>query len=295
MPLDPPPVFEGTVSLGEANLFVRRYGNVGPELLVIHGGPDWDHEYLLPYLVPLVSDMRLVFFDLRGCGRSSRFEDSDAYHPDAVVRDIRALIPALDLDRPTVLGFSFGGRIALRLLDRHPEIVGPLILASSTAYRDVQNDLDGWPEYVERRETLADTAAAFGELPATADATRRLAYEGVALDAYNVEAIREVTEALDRVRFSGEWMRAWRSGGLRDVKHADYEARLRELRAPALILHGEKDMRFPVSVAHRLHKAVPQSELVVLPRTGHMAHVEAPLAWRAAVRAFVRQTARQRR
>jgi pimeloyl-ACP methyl ester carboxylesterase len=50
-------------------------------------------------------------------------------------------------------------------------------------------------------------------------------------------------------------------------------------------------MRFPVSVARRLHQAAPHSQLAVLPATGHLAHIERTDEWNAAVWAFFQNTA----
>ena len=61
------------MDLGGVSLFVRRYGDPGaPVLLGIHGGPGWDHSYLLPAMGDLADIRQVVLFDLRGCGRSSR-------------------------------------------------------------------------------------------------------------------------------------------------------------------------------------------------------------------------------
>jgi pimeloyl-ACP methyl ester carboxylesterase len=67
------PFDERIVDLGGVSLFVRRYGDPGaPVLLGIHGGPGWDHSYLLPAMGDLAGIRQVVLFDLRGCGRSSR-------------------------------------------------------------------------------------------------------------------------------------------------------------------------------------------------------------------------------
>lgn len=51
------------------NLFVRRFGDpASPMLVVIHGGPPWDHSYLLP-VAELADIAHVVLFDLRGSGR----------------------------------------------------------------------------------------------------------------------------------------------------------------------------------------------------------------------------------
>lgn len=66
-------------------------------LLVIHGGPDWDHTYLREPLAQLGDRYRLVMPDLRGCGRSTVGLPGDQYTPDAVVADLVALLDVLGL------------------------------------------------------------------------------------------------------------------------------------------------------------------------------------------------------
>jgi hypothetical protein len=56
------PRFEGLVHLPDVRLFVRRFGDAGPDLVLVHGGPDWDHTYFLPYALPLAERLRLTLF-----------------------------------------------------------------------------------------------------------------------------------------------------------------------------------------------------------------------------------------
>jgi pimeloyl-ACP methyl ester carboxylesterase len=78
-------------------------------LLVIHGGPGWDHSYLRVPLADLCGCHQLLLPDLRGCGRSTGGLGDDAYTPDLAVADLIELLDALDVDRCDVLGFSYGG------------------------------------------------------------------------------------------------------------------------------------------------------------------------------------------
>ncbi|WP_246083478.1 alpha/beta fold hydrolase [Nonomuraea diastatica] len=88
-------------------LYVREFdGPADRTLLVIHGGPDWDHSYLVEPLRELAGGRRLLFPDLRGCGRSPVV---DPLTPDAMVADLIELIGSSAVD---VLGFSYGGLIA---------------------------------------------------------------------------------------------------------------------------------------------------------------------------------------
>ncbi|HEU5439258.1 MAG TPA: alpha/beta hydrolase [Ktedonobacterales bacterium] len=283
-------MFEGLVQLPEIQLFVRQYGRSGPRVVIVHGGPDWDHTYFLPFVLPLAAHCRLTLFDLRGCGRSQKLGDPSAYHIDLAVADLTALIGALDLAPVNLLGFSYGGRVALRFTDRHPELVSRLVLASTTAYEDYAADLERWDEYQRREaaginaeiERITDDNTCSNE-----EQTRRWAAASAPLNLYDLALLPRYREVLDRVRFSGEWMAALKAGKLAGVRHADYGSRLSELGLPVLVLHGEKDMCFPVSVAKRLHAAVTRSKLVVIPHAGHMAHIEATEAWNAAVQEFV--------
>lgn len=291
MPDEMTPVFEGQVQLPGVALFVRQFGRNGPPLLVVHGGPDWDHSYFLPFVLPLAQYCRLTLFDLRGCGRSQRFGNSGAYHIDRAVADLAALIAALRLGPVHLLGFSYGGRVALRFADRHPEMVSGLMLASTTAYEDYQADLDRWDKYRLRSDAgvRAEIARIMDDNSLSREEqTRRWAYASAPLNIYDPTLLPRYREVLNRVAFSGEWLAALKAGKLADVHHTDYGARLAELGLPMLILHGEMDMCFPLAVAKRLHAAIPRSELVVIPRAGHMAHIEATEAWNAAVLGFVR-------
>ncbi len=136
------------VDLADVELFVRRHGDpAAPVLLVMHGGPGWDHSYLLPALDDLADVRQVVLFDLRGCGRSSRDLPTDAYQPDLCVRDAAALLGELGRDRVDVLGFSYGGQLAMMFAERHPELLDRLVLASTTAYPDIAADLAGHPEH----------------------------------------------------------------------------------------------------------------------------------------------------
>ena len=146
------------IAVGDTTLFVRQWGNTGPEVVLIHGGPDWDHSYFFPFVLPLTDHCRLTTFDLRGCGRSTRFGQPERYSLDRAADDLALLLQHLDLTQVTLLGFSFGGRVALRLVDRYPAQAARLILASTTAYEDYQDDLEAWDEYQQRHPPAKQAA-----------------------------------------------------------------------------------------------------------------------------------------
>jgi pimeloyl-ACP methyl ester carboxylesterase len=278
------------VAVGDVSLFLRGNGPLDlPTLLVLHGGPGWDHSYLLPALDDLTDVRRVVLLDLRGCGRSSRDLPECAYQPDHCVDDAAAVVAALGLARVDVLGFSYGGQLAMMLAERHPHLVDRLVLASTTAYPDIEDDLQRIPEYRQRAPAVtAGIAAALAD-PTLDEAakTRAMAMAAAPLNLWDLRLLDGWRAVLARVRFSGEWNGPWRAGRLRRPRPDDPERVLRELGRPVLIVHGERELGFPVQVAHRLHAAVPGSRLALVADAGHAAHFERRAEWVAAVRAFL--------
>ena len=285
------PTFEGEVNVGAVELFVRQYGNAERDLVVLHGGPDWDHTYLLDALRPLSAYTRLTFYDHRGCGRSTRLGTVEGYTLDEAVDDLAALLERLNLQRPTLLGFSWGGRVALRFVSRFPDLADALILASSTAYTDFQAALEAKPGYAARKaaaqQTFQDSLRG-DETPA--EITRALAYAQLPLGVRAPDRLAQARRTLAGVQWSGEWWRALQAGKLTGVNHPDYAAVLRSRALPTLILHGRHDLSFPVEVARELHREVPHSRLVVL-GGAHFCFVDEPEAWRRAVADFLTATA----
>lgn len=279
------------VPVGEVDLFVHELGpsaSPQPPLLVVHGGPDWDHSYLLPGLVPVARHRHVVLFDLRGCGRSTRDLASREYQPEAMVQDIEGLVRALGHDRVDLLGFSTGGQVAQLLVEAHPELVRRLVLASTTAYPDLERYLDGWSEY-QRRLSLPTPSPTWLRKVGSEDAraTARWALEAAPTAIWDLDRLDHYVALLGEVRFSGEWLRPFREGRLHPWRPREPEQVLRDFGGPILVLHGGQDMGFPVQVAHRLCEAVPTAQLTVIEAAGHMAHFDQPRAWSAAVLGFL--------
>ena len=280
---------ERFVAVPGGEIYTVSLGSGPQTLLIIHGGPDWDHSYLLPPARALALERRVILFDLRGCGRSSRFARPEAYGIPQVVADIEAILPAYRLSACHVLGFSFGGRIALELWRHQPELVQSLILASTTAYDDYRPDLDNWSAYQARftPEMAAFQQHAFRKAPAAGpEPSRSLALQTLPLDIFDPAHLPAARNLIEQIQFSSEWIKAFRAGALAR-EPLEPEILFAADSPPLLIIHGAGDMRFPVSVARRLHAAVAGSQLVVLPEAGHLAYLEAAEPWTAAINQFL--------
>jgi pimeloyl-ACP methyl ester carboxylesterase len=284
-------------SVDGVQLFVRRFGDSAlPMLVVVHGGPTWDHTYLLPAVSQLADQAHVVLFDLRGCGRSVRSPPVGdlpvaALQPDLLADDVAGLIRHYGATEADVLGFSYGGGIAMRVVDQHAELVRRLILASTTAYQDHEAERAASPDYQVRSPMCAEIAwddpVLTGPTAADGALSRAMAYAGAPCDIWRLDRLQEWHRVLAAVQFSSDWNAPYAAGQLRPGVPEDAEQLLRQWGGQVLILQGSREMTFPISVARRLHAALPASTLAEIPDAAHMAHFDNPEAWLSATRDFL--------
>jgi pimeloyl-ACP methyl ester carboxylesterase len=281
-----------TVSAGpDVKLMVAQSpGAADRALLVIHGGPDWDHTYLREPLVQLGADHQLIMPDLRGCGRSTVGLADGQYTPDAAVADLVALLDALGHERVDVLGFSHGGLLAQRLALAVPLRLRRLIIASSSLYPLPADAFHGW---VERDTRLAVAPMRWPTASGLSYAgqVRADAIAQAPLNIWREDMLPAYLERLADVHFTGEWLRCWQKGILSPALPPAAARRLAALRIPVLILHGALDMIFPADLARRAADRIPGARAVIVQDAGHMTHVDQPGHWLAAVADFLAATA----
>jgi proline iminopeptidase len=109
-------------------LFMYSVGQ-GDPVLVLHGGPGAEHSYLIDLVEPLAGERRFVLYDQRGSLRSPA-PDSLLTFPD-LVDDVEWIRQELGVERLTLLGHSFGTRVAMAYADAHPDRVERLVLMGS--------------------------------------------------------------------------------------------------------------------------------------------------------------------
>src|SRR5688572_26891699 len=113
----PAPIPESRVSgLTSTTRLPLYWAAYGPEtasrLLVLHGGPGAHHDYLLPQMLRLAQQRELVFYDQRGGGRS-KTDDRAPVTWRTHVEDLAAVIAELGLEPLSLVGYSWGGLLAL--------------------------------------------------------------------------------------------------------------------------------------------------------------------------------------
>jgi proline iminopeptidase len=270
-----------TVRVPGADLFVRRIGS-GPPVVVLHGGPGADHEYLRPGFDALADGRELLYYDQRGGGRSPVPRDVPVGWIEQVA-DLEALRRHWRLEQLTVAGYSWGGLLALLYALEHPGRVGRLALVSPA------------PTWRGARELFEATFARRNMDPAFQEERRRLRESGlrerdpaafqqrifelsVAAYFFDPSRARELTPFRVVARTQQE---VWHSLGDYDLR-----PRLPALAGtPTLVLHGEDDP-IPIEAA-RTAAELLGAEFHGLPRCGHVPYVEAFETFRSVVGGFL--------
>ncbi len=290
VPPIPPPRADGRTTTTHVPLYWAAYGPAGaPQLLVLHGGPGAHHDYLLPQMLELATDHELIFYDQRGGGRS-RTDDPARITWQTHVADLAAVIAELTRGPLSIVGYSWGGLLALLYLAASAGGVAParLVLIDpapvTRAYRtrfeaELARRQASTP-VVALREALATSGLRERDPEQYRHRNFELSVAGYFADP---RAARDLTpfRVLARVQQS-----VWESLGEFDAI-ADLQALAS--RPPALVIHGREDP-IPLESSEATARALG-ARLVLIDASGHVPYVEQPDALFGAVRAFLGETA----
>ncbi|HEX5041759.1 MAG TPA: alpha/beta fold hydrolase [Candidatus Polarisedimenticolaceae bacterium] len=291
---------ETEIPVGGAALYVRTIGK-GRPVIVLHGGPDFDHAYLLPELDRWRDAFRLVYYDQLGRGRSAENVRPEDVTLASDVEDLEKVRRHLGHAAPALLGHSWGALLALEYALRHPTHVSRLILMNPApvsvgelavmrkAYREqLGPDMDRQQQIVESpayREGDPDAVTARYRIHFQRALRRRGDYERL-IKRMHAGFVRQGEDGILKARaIEDRLLRdTW------DMPGYDLLPELRELHVPTLVLVGDHDL-IPVELAERLARAMPAARLVKIRDCGHFAYLERPGEVRRAVDAFFEGTA----
>ena len=276
---------ETRVPAGSISLHARESGR-GQPIIVLHGGPDFDHGYLLPDLDRLANEYRLIYYDQRGRGRSAEGIRPEEVTLASEVDDVDKVRQHFELTSTALLGHSWGALLALEYALRHPSHVSHLILMN--------------PAPASTNDVATLRKFYLAKLGAEMDRQRKIvaspAYQAGDPEAVIARYRIHFKPALKRSDDYEKLMATMRAGFVRQGKAGIVKARavedrlmdetwnvarydllpkLTSLKIPTIVIWGDYDF-IPLEVSTHIARAIPNAELVTLKDCGHFAYLERP-------------------
>jgi len=221
-----------TETLNEVQIYFERLGT-GEALLLLHGfsgsGQDW-----IPSAAEWGPGFELILPDLRGHGRSTVLS-KPFRHQDAAA-DIFALLDHLQIGSCKGVGISGGGNVLLHLATSQPQRIEAMVLVSATPYfplqaRSIMNQYGGSLTAEQRQFLVRRHSGGEAQVRALLESTKSFA------------------NSYDDLNFTPPL--------------------LSTIQARTLIVQGDRDPLYPVELSVEMARAIPQSQLWILPNAGH--------------------------
>jgi pimeloyl-ACP methyl ester carboxylesterase len=229
----------GYVNVNGIRLFYKEAG-AGKPILFLHGGFATGDYNFQPQFEQFSKKNRIISLDTRGHGKSE-FDDK-TFTYELFADDTYDFLEALDIDSVNIVGFSDGGITGTILAGLHPEKVKSLVIIGTNSVSDTTAIYLSAIEWVEKLDIkqMADLLkSTFPEYPAPEKLT--------------------------------EFVKKMQALWLNEPNLTDSD--LNKISCPVLIVAGDKDL---IKIEHQvyLHRNIPNSNLLILPNTGHEAHTE---------------------
>lgn len=234
----------------------------GPALILMHG---WgcDHTTVASVAATAATTHTVYSIDLPGFGSSD--EPREPWTPERYAAMLRRFVEAADIERPSLAGHSYGGRVAIVYAAEHPDEVDKLILIDAAGVKPRR----GLKYYLKvysfkaRRRWLELT---LGREKAQA----------------RIEEARSRHGSAD-YRAASPMMRATMSLSVND----DLCRFMPSINAPTLLMWGECDTATPLRDARKMERLIPDAGLVVFPGAGHYSFLDAPGHFAAVLASFL--------
>jgi 3-oxoadipate enol-lactonase len=243
----------------------------GPVLMLLHGFP-LDHRMWDEQLAQLSDRFRVICPEFRGFGGSTLAE-GESYRIADLADDVEFIRQSLSHDEPIALcGLSMGGYVAFEYWSRYAERLSQMVLVST------KPGVDSEAAKLGRRQ-MSGKALASGT---------QVAVEGMDQKLLAVECpddVRQKTLQMMRA-VAPEAIVAAQSAM---VQRTGFEERLSEIQVPTLVLTGEQDQLAPPKATQEWASKISRAAFAALPGCGHLAPIEQPERFNAALVEFLRR------
>jgi proline iminopeptidase len=238
----------------------------GLPLVVHHGGPGFDHTTIAPFLSGLSHFVRLICFDHRGTGRSSRPQSPKDYTLDHFVLDLEGLRQSLGLPTIALLGHSFGGIVAQHYALAYPERLSHLVLVCTAPSHDFLKEAAASLRISVSRAIWSELEEIGQQAPSAENMKRAFMLQAPIFfhDPAQISALE-----LEQLCWGPESQLAWPH-----IATFDLRDRLSAIRAPTIIITGKSDAAISPTYSAEMARLIPGAHLVMMEDCAHFPFIE---------------------
>jgi pimeloyl-ACP methyl ester carboxylesterase len=265
------------VEIGGAQWLNVLEAGSGAPVVLVHGLPSNLGDWASVPARLADAGLRVVAYDRAGYGLSSRPPpDPGRYTYASNASDLEALLDALALERVTLVGWSYGGGIAMRFATLHPERVERVVLLSSAGPAQPSG---GAFSYFLSSPFLLEWVAGIPPL------SRRVVADQVAQAFSGAEAVP--AGWVERTRAMLALPGTLRTLAWEHARHREVPLEPERIGAPTLVICGTEDRDTPIFVSEDLARRIPGARLETIPGGSHMLPATHPDRLVDAIVAFV--------
>lgn len=268
---------QDSLTFNGAKLFYRTMGK-GKPIIVLHGGPGLSQDYFLPQMSKLAENNFVIFYDQRGCGKSTGEITPETITIEAFVNDLDAIRQAFQFEKISILGHSWGGFLAMQYAMSHPENIDKLILSNAMPASAeglalfIQEYTRRTAPYQKELEEIRQTKGFAEGDPDLIERMYRIIFRSY---CYNPEKANLLSSRMTPVAFvNGQKVYENINKNVFE-KPFNLHYSLKQFHRPTLIIHGDFDP-IPAITAQNVHESIPGSRYILIKNCGHFPYVEAP-------------------
>ncbi len=277
-------VFDGIKKINGQTLYFKVIGK-GEPLLIVHGGPGLNMQYIEPHLRYLADDYQLIFFDPRSTGESDIPNDSNATEYKYLINDIEGIRKTFNVDKINILAHSWGAKLTLHYALKYPDNIKSLILVAPSAlgnsYDSLQQVYAGnrsvQSGFFEKKKEIMQRHISLIEIKQR---------HSFMLSMYNPEDVDKITLTYPE-NYADAQIALFR-GLSHDYKKydVDFYDQLAKVKAPVLIVRGDVDA-IPLAAHEKMQQSLANAKLIRFTKSGHFPFLEEPEHFKEVLNEFI--------
>lgn len=252
------------IRINDTDVNYEVFGQGPKTLLILHG---WMAS--IPAMAPIwqffKNSRKVVVLDFPGQGGKSG-EPPIAWGVPEYAEMVRVFIEKLNIEKPDVIGHSFGGRVVIYLASNYPELFNKIVLT----------DAAGLKSKMTFKKWCKIKSYKFGKLLLKIFSTKN-SYDK------KLEKLRKKYGSSDYASIGSDVMRET----FNKVISLDLKNNLKYITSPTLLIWGENDNDTPLYMAKIMEKEISDSGLVVLKNAGHFSYIDSPMEYNLIVENFL--------